>query len=96
MHKYEIISRSYDKHWKFKPSDWYQVVDLIRQVIGNETYYSEVECFLKGKKATPEQLLEAALDEHDAYLEKKNQTHRKVWVGTGVTGFVKKPVWVRK
>lgn len=96
MHKFEIIHRSYDKHFKFKPSDWYQVADLMRQVIDNETLYSEVECFLKGKKVTPEQLLQAALDEHEAYLEKKNQTHKTVWVGTGVTGFVKKPIWIRR
>jgi len=32
----------------------------------------------------------------DAYWEKKNKTHKQIWVNTSVTGFVKKPVWVRK
>lgn len=96
MHKYEIISSRHDKHFKYKPSDWYKVVDLMDIVIAKKELYEEVECFLSGEKATPEQLKQAALDDHEAYLAKKRETHKKIWVGTGATGLVKKPLWVRK
>ena len=98
MHKYEIIATGkYDKHLKFRPSDFEQVITAMLQSLELKKDDDEdVTFFLKGKKSTASALLKAAQADKDAYWEKKNKTHKQIWVNTSVTGFVKKPVWVRK
>ena len=32
----------------------------------------------------------------DSAVERKEQTHKKVWVVDGVSGFKRKPVWVKR
>ena len=95
MHKYEIISRSYDKHWKFKPNDFEQVLNLVQKIMVSGKR-EEVEFFLKGKESTAGKLIQAAELDKEDYWAKKEQNYKQIWVGTGVTGFVKKPVWVRR
>lgn len=95
MHKYEIISRSYDKHWKFKPSDFEQVLNLVQKILVSGKR-EEVEFFLKGKESTAGKLIQAAELDKEDYWAKKEQNYKQIWVGTGVTAFVKKPVWVRR
>ena len=97
MYKYEIISEKQDRHFKHRPSDFENVIKLISFCLNNnkiEEY--EITFFLRGKEATAEELLQSAQADRDAYWEKKNKTHKQILVGTGVTNFVKKSVWVRK
>lgn len=97
MHKYEIISEKQDRRFKYRPSDFEDVIKLISFCLNhNKVEEYEITFFLRGKKATPEELLQSAQADKDAYWEKKEQTHKKIWVGTGVTNFVKKPVWIKK
>jgi len=97
MHKYEIIATGrYDKHFKFRPSDFEQVIKLISFTLEFKKQDGDITFFLSGKKATAEALLNAAQADKDAHWKKKNQTHKKIRVKTGVSGFVKKTVWLRK
>ena len=95
MNKYEIIIRSCDRHWKFRPNDFEQVLNLVRHIIESGRT-EQVEFFLKGKESTADKIIQAAEEDRDAYWEKKNQTHKQILIGTGVTSFVKKKVWVRR
>ena len=91
MHKYEIISRSYDRHWKFKPSDFEQVLSLVRHIIESDRT-EQVELFLKGKESDVGRFIQAAEEDRKDYWKKKNKTHKQILVGTGATGFVKKKI----
>ena len=95
MHKYEIISRSYDRHWKFKPSDFEQVLNLVRHIIESDRT-EQAEFFLKGKESDVGRFIQAAEEDREDYWKKKNKTHKQILVGTGATGFVKKKIWVRR
>ena len=96
--KYEIIATGkYDKHLKFRPSQYEQVITVMLKLLELKKDDDEdVTFFLKGKKSKASALLKAAQADKNVYWEKKNKTHKQIWVNTGVTGFVKKPVWVRK
>jgi len=95
MNKYEIIIQSCDRHWKFRPNDFEQVLNLVRHIIESGRT-EQVEFFLKGKESTADKIIQAAEKDRDAYWEKKNQTHKQILIGIGVTSFVKKKVWVRR
>ena len=71
MHKYEIISRSYDRHWKFKPSDFEQVLNLVRHIIESDRT-EQVEFFLKGKESDVGRFIQAAEEDREDYWKKKN------------------------
>lgn len=96
--KYEIIATGkYNKHLKFRPSQFEQVITLMLKLLELKKDDDEdVTFFLKGKKSTAATLLKSAQADKNAHWDKKNKTHKQIWAGTGVTGFVKKPVWVRK
>lgn len=97
MYKYEIISEKQDRHFKYRPSDFEEVTKLISFCLKHKKIDDcEITFFLRGKEATAEELLQAAQADKAAYWEKKNQTHKLIHVGTGVSGFVKKGVWVKK
>tara|TARA_Y100000114_G_scaffold143590_1_gene151292 strand:+ start:2353 stop:2646 length:294 start_codon:yes stop_codon:yes gene_type:complete len=96
--KYEIISKKQDKHFKYRPSDFEDVIKLIRFCLNNKQKIEDYEItfFLAGKASTAEKLLESAEADKAAYWDKKNRTHKPIYVGTGVSGFVKKRIWVKR
>lgn len=95
--KYEIISKKQDKHFKYRPSDFEAVIKLVSFCLKNKKIDEyEITFFLSGKASTAEELLESAEADKAAHWEKKNQTHKPIFVGTGVSGFVKKRVWVKR
>ena len=96
--KYEIIATGkYDKHLKFRPSQYEQVITVMLKLLELKKDNDEdVTFFLKGKKSTASALLKAAQSDKNVYWEKKNKTHKQILVNTGVTGFVKKPIWIQK
>jgi len=97
MYKYEIVNTYPDGvNCKFKPSDFNEVINLMQFCIQSKKYDGFLKFFLSGKESTAEELLQAAQGDKDAYWAKKYKTHKKISVRTGVTGFVKKTVWVRK
>jgi len=96
MYKYEIINHRYNKHFKFKPSHFDEVMNLISFCLKHKKSDKDMQFFLKGNPATAEEMFQSAQADKGAYWEKKKETHKKIWVGTGVTNFVKKPVWIKK
>jgi len=99
MYKYEIVNTYPDGlSFKFKPSDFSKVINVMLYCLSAEAkkYDGYLTFYLNGKKSTGEQILQAAEDDKNAHWEKKNSTHKQILVGTGVTNFVKKSVWVRK
>tara|TARA_Y100000361_G_C11025726_1_gene272055 strand:+ start:91 stop:381 length:291 start_codon:yes stop_codon:yes gene_type:complete len=95
--KYEIISKKQDKHFKYRPSDFEAVIKLVSFCLNNKKIEDyEITFFLAGKVSTAEKLLESAEADKAAHWEKKNQTHKPIFVGTGVSGFVKKRIWVKR
>jgi hypothetical protein len=96
MYKYEITHHRYNKHFKFKPSQFEEVINLMDFCLKHKKSDTEIKFFLKGSPSTAEEMLQSAHADKGAYWEKKKQTHKKVWVGTGVTNFVKKPIWIKK
>lgn len=95
--KYEVIATGkYDKHLKFRPSQYEQVITIMLKLLELKKTMMKMLRFFERQKSTASALLKAAQADKNVYWEKKNKTHKQILVNTGVTGFVKKPIWIQK
>lgn len=56
----------------------------------------DAKFFLKGKPVSSAQVWEEISNIRNAWMEKKEQTHKQISVIDGVSGLKRKNVWIRK